>query len=136
MLPTIVLSVLEDNRVCRTVRLPADQTGCVVGRSEECDLSLPGLVHATVSRRHCRIEVQPSAVLVRDLGSLNGTYVNGVCVGGRRCDPACDEGSCFPLHSGDEIRVGNTLLRIAIQASGRADEESGVPAAADFAPSR
>jgi pSer/pThr/pTyr-binding forkhead associated (FHA) protein len=134
MMPTVVLSVLEDNRVCRTVRLPTGQTGCVVGRSEDCDLSLPGLVHATVSRRHCRIEVQPSAVLVRDLGSLNGTYVNGVCVGGRRCDPACDQGSCFPLHSGDEIRVGGTVLRIAIQTGIRTDEDSRVPAGADRAP--
>ena len=52
--------------------------GYVLGRSPDCDLRLPDLEpFANVSRRHCRIELDPPRVRVRDLGSLNGTYVNG-----------------------------------------------------------
>jgi transcriptional regulator with PAS, ATPase and Fis domain len=47
----------------------------VVGTSAECDLVL---ADARVSRRHCELTLGESGVLVRDLGSKNGTFVMGV----------------------------------------------------------
>src|SRR5438067_1452099 len=49
----------------------------IIGRSAECDLVLdqPG-----VSVRHCRLTETASAVVLEDLGSTNGTFVNGVQV--------------------------------------------------------
>src|SRR5438128_5833531 len=46
----------------------------VVGRKEECDLRLE---HKSVSKMHCVIVKTDGLLLVRDLGSTNGTRVNG-----------------------------------------------------------
>lgn len=45
-----------------------------VGRSSDCELVLK---HPTVSRRHAAISVENSSITVQDLGSRNGTFVNG-----------------------------------------------------------
>ncbi len=118
MLPAVVLSVLEEKGPRREFRFGEGRTTCVVGRSLDCDLPLPSDIwHGTVSRRHCRVEVRSSGVWVRDLGSLNGTYVNGLCIGGREFAPYREPGRRFRLQSGDEIRLGDTRLRIEIQAA-------------------
>jgi len=49
----------------------------VVGRAVNSDCSV---VDATVSRRHAELTVEPNGVQVRDAGSSNGTFVNGVKV--------------------------------------------------------
>jgi DNA-binding winged helix-turn-helix (wHTH) protein len=47
----------------------------IAGRSEDCSLIIDG---TTVSRRHARITVRSGVVTIEDLGSTNGTHVNGV----------------------------------------------------------
>lgn len=54
------------------VELVKDLT--LVGRTEDCDLRLD---HKSVSKHHCVLAVTDGLVLVRDLGSTNGTRVNG-----------------------------------------------------------
>ena len=49
----------------------------LVGRRETCDIALP---FQNVSNRHCELELVGSYWLVRDLGSSNGTKVNGTRV--------------------------------------------------------
>lgn len=68
-----------------------------IGRSEESEIVLldPG-----VSRTHAAIEVAGGKAHVRDLGSTNGTFLNG-----RRVE----SGS---LRDGDELRFGNTRMRV------------------------
>jgi pSer/pThr/pTyr-binding forkhead associated (FHA) protein len=46
----------------------------LVGRGEDCDLRLD---HKSVSKQHCVLVRTEGLVLVRDLGSTNGTRVNG-----------------------------------------------------------
>jgi predicted component of type VI protein secretion system len=46
----------------------------LVGRTPQCTIRI---VHPLVSREHCRIEVRRDGVYVDDLGSMNGTWVNG-----------------------------------------------------------
>src|SRR5438876_9594722 len=46
----------------------------VVGRSSDCDYQI---CHPLISRRHCVFYLQDGEIWVRDLGSLNGTYLNG-----------------------------------------------------------
>ena len=48
-----------------------------VGREQPAELVLPV---PTVSARHARLTVGPSAVAVADLGSTNGTYLDGVAL--------------------------------------------------------
>src|SRR5262245_47041334 len=60
------------------------RTICTVGRADDCLLRVRGdAANLTVSRRHCLIDMDPPAVRVWDLGSLNGTFVNGRMIGRR-----------------------------------------------------
>ena len=56
----------------------------VIGRGREASLMVP---HPLVSRRHCEIYEQDGQLVVRDLGSLNGTYVNNLKVVGEAALP-------------------------------------------------
>lgn len=67
-----------------------------IGRHPESDIFLDDV---TVSRRHVEVERTPSAYVVRDVGSLNGTYVNQVII---EADT--------PLTNGDEVQVGRFKL--------------------------
>lgn len=86
----------------------------VIGRSPEADLRV---AEPRASRLHARLDVVGQAVMVRDLDSKNGTFVNG-----RRLDRP------EPLLSGDEIRIGNrvlTLVSLADAPTETDDEEKG-----------
>jgi pSer/pThr/pTyr-binding forkhead associated (FHA) protein len=66
----------------RAQLVPSDGTPAIdivkdltlVGRREECDLQIP---HKSVSKMHCVIVRADGLLLLRDLGSTNGTRVNG-----------------------------------------------------------
>lgn len=58
------------------------------------------LLDKIVSKEHCILEQRDGAFILRDLGSLNGTYVNGERVRGE-----------MPLRHGDEIALGSTRAR-------------------------
>jgi pSer/pThr/pTyr-binding forkhead associated (FHA) protein len=93
---------------------------CLIGRAKECAIVLPATVaNCDISRRHCVLKMDPPFIHVRDLGSLNGTYVNGELVGGRltpmSTDHVGEEPEWFPLNDGDELRIGqNARLRVEI----------------------
>jgi len=69
-----------------------DQAYTTIGRSADCDVVLP---KRQVSRHHAEIERDDGGYLLRDLGSKNGTYVNGEEV----------EGEPYRLKDGDEIQI-------------------------------
>jgi pSer/pThr/pTyr-binding forkhead associated (FHA) protein len=109
-------------------RLP---TLCSVGRGPNCSLRLPADESCrTVSRRHCLLEIDPPEVRVCDLGSLNGTFVNGEPIGRREPDRRAGEVVTlvepdYPLADGDEVRVGEVVFRVGV--CGGAGEEGRVP---------
>lgn len=97
---------------------------CLLGRGNDCDIRLPGLhFHGDVSRHHCMLEIDPPLLRVRDLGSLNGTFVNDEMIG-RRPKERLVEDTYIKLlkgrylQTGDEIRIGHTVLRVEIEAEG------------------
>lgn len=51
-----------------------DQRVWTIGSGEGCDFVTP---HSRVSRRHCRLEIKENRATIEDLGSTNGTYVEG-----------------------------------------------------------
>jgi hypothetical protein len=53
------------------------------GRNEDCDPHFPAKEHPRISRHHALVEINPPDVCLRDLGSRNGTFVNGELVGKR-----------------------------------------------------
>lgn len=72
-------------------RFYLDRPALTVGRDPESDIFLNDM---TVSRAHANLELVGTDVTVRDAGSLNGTYVNGICV---------DEAM---LSDGDVLQIG------------------------------
>jgi serine/threonine protein kinase len=99
----------------------------VFGRAPDCHGQLSP-DDASASRHHFLLEANPPLARLRDLGSLNGTHLNGVRHGGRRSGETPEEavgrgGTEVDLRDGDEIRVGATVIRVAI--------EGGTAASAD-----
>jgi signal transduction histidine kinase/pSer/pThr/pTyr-binding forkhead associated (FHA) protein len=90
----LVLTVIQGPDKGRTFQLP-DQEPQLVGRSSE---ALP-LTDATVSRRHAELTPDRNAWYIRDLGSQNGTWVNGTRITART-----------RLKPGDQIKTGATLM--------------------------
>jgi serine/threonine protein kinase len=92
-----------------------ERSTCLIGRGEDCSPRLPNDEHhRSVSRHHCMLDINPPDVRIRDFGSRNGTYVNGVKIGQR--DPAQSaaqgRGLGFQerdLKDGDEVRLGRSV---------------------------
>lgn len=70
-----------------------------LGRSSSCQVPLNDL---KISRRHCEIDVAPDACTIRDLGSANGTRVNGVRI------------EAGALEDGDRVRIGDSEVECAV----------------------
>jgi len=64
--------------------IPLKTLPVVLGRGEECKLRIP---IPAVSRRHCEIRIEDDELVVKDLKSANGTYVNGMKVLSRELVP-------------------------------------------------
>jgi len=88
----------------------------VLGRSSHCNVQLPNsLEFQDVSRHHCVLAVTPLGLRVRDLGSRNGTFINGKHIGQRQVGElpgATSESGWHVLAEGDELRLGSTALRV------------------------
>jgi diguanylate cyclase (GGDEF)-like protein len=67
----------------------------VIGRGIETDIRL---LEDRMSRRHCQITIEDTGTFLEDLGSSNGTFVNGVRV------------ERHPLVDGDKIQIGETTI--------------------------
>src|SRR6059036_2197322 len=112
------------------------------GRSPDCHAQLAES-DTTASRHHFLLEVNPPAARLRDLGSLNGTYVNGTKYGGRGAlSLEKAQQQRWPevdLRDGDGIRVGTTVFEVHVEGGTEVDtgprredvaEPSGAPIAA------
>jgi pSer/pThr/pTyr-binding forkhead associated (FHA) protein len=78
----------------------------VMGRREDCDFRIP---LGDISRKHCRLIKEDEALKVEDLGSSNGTYVNGKRVHDSELAP------------GDTVQIGPVVF--VVQLDGQPAEE-------------
>jgi len=69
----------------------------IVGRSSDLDMVL---VEDMVSRKHARIAMQQDQIWIEDLGSTNGTFVNGEKIKRAR------------LKEGDRVLIGTSILKV------------------------
>lgn len=90
---------------------PVTREMTIIGRREDCDLRIP---LGDVSRKHCRMIREADTLRIEDLGSSNGTYVNG-----QRIQEAI-------LQPGDTVRVGPIAFVLQVD---------GLPADEDLHPS-
>jgi eukaryotic-like serine/threonine-protein kinase len=88
-------------------------TRCQVGRALDCLVQLSGTERDLfISRHHCQLDIDPPSVQVRDLGSTNGTYVNGTAVESTLKELSEKVGSV--VNHGDLLTVGGTTFRVDI----------------------
>jgi pSer/pThr/pTyr-binding forkhead associated (FHA) protein len=80
-----------------------DKFPFVIGRRSDSDCALP---LAFISRHHCQFFLNGNQVLVKDLESYNGTFVNGQ----RASAP-------LPVQHGDEVSLGPVSFRVVMQIS-------------------
>ena len=90
------------------LELPIDRDWVVVGRGRTADVVV---AEPTISRAHAAIGFDGVGFFVEDLGSTNGTSVNGKregpVTGGRRAPRVM-------LNTGDEIQLGKLLLKVTL----------------------
>jgi pSer/pThr/pTyr-binding forkhead associated (FHA) protein len=77
----------------------------LIGRAEECDIRPLG---EDVSRKHCAIVLEGDQITVQDLGSRNGTYVNGTKIEAK---------TRVPVKHGDIVRVGPLEVKVEIASA-------------------
>lgn len=71
----------------------------VIGRSPSCDIVVD---EPFVSANHARLTLQGPALVLEDLGSTNGTMVNGRSI----AEPVT-------LRDGDDVQIGDAVLRVS-----------------------
>ena len=99
--PDVVIEVHEPHQAAR--RVPASGAPISIGRAPECELVLRD---SRVSRRHARLAARGGVLVLTDLGSTNGTRVNGHRV------------SEVVLGAGDTILIGETTLTVEPATAG------------------
>lgn len=89
-----------------TIKIPAlalcDDDGAVIGRNPEGAEFV--IARERVSRRHCRLYMSDGRICIADMGSTNGTMLNGQFVQGGE-----------PLQAGDVLLIGDVSLRIVLR---------------------
>ncbi|KYG05494.1 AAA family ATPase [Sorangium cellulosum] len=100
VLPSAQVVATLPHNVTREARLTMDLM--VVGTGPECDLIVPD---ARVSRRHCELKLTRRGVVLRDLGSKNGTFIGEI--------PVME--AILPV--GAVATIGSTRLSIALEGA-------------------
>lgn len=95
----VALKVVAGPDMLRFATLDAACQRVTIGRDLTCDLSLSD---ASVSRTHAAVEIDESGSLwIEDLGSTNGTAIDGTLIEGRR-----------PIVLGCSLMIGTVVLRV------------------------
>src|SRR5574341_965905 len=99
------VAITLNSRVIERRKIDKEET--FIGRIQENDIMIDNLA---VSRRHAKIYIKDGKAVIKDLGSANGTFVNGVQV---------DE---VELKGGDKILIGKHMLKFYEEESPRSEE--------------
>lgn len=106
----VLLKVILGKQKGQLLRFPHGEF--VFGRGAECDVRPDSPL---VSRQHCLLSVRRSGAWLRDLGSRNGTLVNGVSISEEKS-----------LRHGDQVQVGPLVLEVLLDdAPSHAIDETG-----------
>ncbi len=98
--PQITITILAGPEQGHIFKIARPST--TLGRSNTCEVMI---TDPLVSRQHCQILLGMGGISLRDLGSTNGTFLNGARV------------TESPLRNQDVISIGGTRLRFAVEVS-------------------
>lgn len=111
------LQVVKGRSEARALRLIEGVNS--IGRHDDCLIRIRS---SQVSRRHCELFENDGRLFVRDLGSSNGTFVNGAKILGQQA-----------LNPGDVITVGGVALRLDADTEAAVAAPVGAPSPGDTA---
>lgn len=94
-------------------RLILGESNVLIGRDERCQIRIPS---HEVSRQHCALRSTAEGILVRDMASRNGTFINDMRI----------ERETF-LRPGDLLRVGSLVFELPAKRSPQTAPPSGPP---------
>lgn len=131
-MPSKITLTITQGKLSRKQYVFESRSTCIVGRNDDCNLQIADKVDMTISRYHCLLDINPPDIRVRDLGSLNGTFVNGKKIGQRQRQQPAQEAVklSFPeynLQDGDEIQLGDILLKIGVQVEDQLNKTPDLP---------
>ncbi|SRR5579875_560890 len=91
----------------------------ILGRSQDCSCVLDDPL-CLVSRRHCCIRIYAPFVSIQDLGSRNGTWVNGTSIGRRKKgqwfeESPHEEPAEHPLNDGDILQIAGYEFQVHLE---------------------
>jgi pSer/pThr/pTyr-binding forkhead associated (FHA) protein len=101
-----VLSTGREIQLPSTPEVHIGRTDAAHGIFPDLDLSADGGLEGGVSRHHCKIHQRGSSYLVEDVGSANGTFLNG-----QRLTPYLPH----VLKNGDKLQLGRLALEVIMQ---------------------
>ena len=113
----VILEVIAGEQVGERYTFD-EPSGFLFGRADDCHCVVVN--DNTFSRHHFMLEINPPCVTIKDLGSLNGTYVNGEKHGGRPAEVLpedADWSAPIALRSNDLIEAGNCMFELIIEGS-------------------
>src|SRR5437867_13253500 len=109
-------SVILTEKGGSTQRLDFDAEEITIGRVDENDICLP---KGNISKKHTRIVVKDGKIIVLDLKSTNGTYVNGKKLAGPQV-----------IRPSDKVYIGDFILNVEPPEMASAEAPLEEPAAA------
>ncbi len=119
----IVCLIIEQGKVNQRVFEFTERTHFTLGRDNRCSpIHIDGK-ESSVSQNHCEIHINPPRITIRDIGSLNGTKINGELIGKRGSGETREQSQArhyseYQLHDGDIIELASAVrLRVQIQKS-------------------
>ena len=113
-----MIVLLSDPQSPDPRRLEIAKTEVIIGKHADCDVVLSS---PKVSRRHARILERDGSLLVEDLKSTNGTFLNDHALNG-----------VVPVAAGDVIRIADFTIRVERSAKAAARPETGKAAPAEI----
>lgn len=115
MLQVVVVDVGHRIRVPLKPEMLMGRQDAQSGTFPEVDLTPYGAAEKGVSRQHARIVFLNDELTIEDVGSVNGTFLNG-----HRIVPY----QAMPLHDGDVVQLGTLVLQVFFDAPEVVEESS------------
>jgi len=88
-----------------------------IGRSDKCEISISKDMDSGISRQHCRLNITPPKVVISDLGSSNGTFIN---------EKPIAPSTSYEIKEGDAIRIGETVFIMEVDEIRKAPIDNAV----------